>query len=47
MKTGTRRYAKRQTSWIRNQLLPAVRQAQARGEQVHPVSYTHLRAHET
>ena len=35
MKTGTRRYAKRQTSWIRNQLLPAVRQAQARGEHVH------------
>ena len=29
-----RRYAKRQTSWIRNQLLPEIRKAQERGEDV-------------
>ena len=34
MQTATRRYAKRQTSWIRNQLLPEICRAQARGEDV-------------
>lgn len=35
MQVGTRRYAKRQTSWIKNQLIPAVAAAQARGEEAH------------
>lgn len=35
MQTATRRYAKRQTSWIRNQLLPEIRRAQAAGEDAH------------
>lgn len=34
MQTATRRYAKRQTSWIRNQLLPEIHKAQRRGEDV-------------
>lgn len=34
MQVATRRYAKRQTSWIRRQLLPAVLTAQAHGEDV-------------
>jgi len=29
MKTANRQYAKRQTSWIRNKLLPAVRASKA------------------
>ncbi|WFD34894.1 leukotriene-A4 hydrolase [Malassezia cuniculi] len=35
MQVGTRRYAKRQTSWIKNQLIPAIAAAQARGEEAH------------
>lgn len=35
MQVATRRYAKRQTAWIRNQLLPAVHAAQDRGEEVY------------
>ncbi|WFD44971.1 leukotriene-A4 hydrolase [Malassezia psittaci] len=35
MQVATRRYAKRQTSWIRNQLLPAIHRAQNRGEEVY------------
>jgi len=34
MQTATRRYAKRQTSWIRNQLVPEIQKAQAAGEEV-------------
>ncbi|WFD00909.1 leukotriene-A4 hydrolase [Malassezia yamatoensis] len=35
MQVATRRYAKRQISWIRNQLLPAIYRAQNRGEEVY------------
>ncbi|WFD06128.1 leukotriene-A4 hydrolase [Malassezia vespertilionis] len=35
MQVATRRYAKRQVSWIKNQLLPEIRCAQARGEDVY------------
>lgn len=35
MQVGTRRYAKRQTSWIKNQLIPAVAAAQERGEETY------------
>lgn len=34
MQTATRRYAKRQTSWIRNQLVPEIQKARAAGEEV-------------
>lgn len=35
MQVATRRYAKRQTSWIRNQLLPEIHRAQEKGEEVY------------
>jgi tRNA dimethylallyltransferase len=40
MKLSTRRYAKRQVSWIKNKLLPAVRAAN--GEGGSPVAPTYL-----
>lgn len=34
MKLSTRQYAKKQISWIRNKLLPAIQQANAEKEEV-------------
>lgn len=43
MKQSTRQYAKRQVSWIRNKLLPAVYAANASsGEEIEPVTPVYL-----
>jgi tRNA dimethylallyltransferase len=43
MKQSTRQYAKRQVSWIRNKLLPAVYAANASsGEEIEPVTPAYL-----